>query len=131
MWSIKEILDFADNADISPVANVLRRQIALNAAIASEGMNLLCGAQVGRTLLSCKGEDVRTRAKAYAAVGSDACMGGCSLPVVINPSNGNQGITVSLPVVAYAEKLDRARRKTSSRHDPGQFGRNTSETLYR
>ena len=106
MWSIKEILDFADNADISPVANILRRQIDLNTAIASEGMNHLYGAQVGRTLLSCGDEDVRTRAKAYAAAGSDARMGGCSLPVVINSGSGNQGITVSLPVMAYAEKLD-------------------------
>ena len=106
MWSIKEIFDFADNADISPVANILRRQIDLNTAIASEGMNHLYGAQVGRTLLSCGDEDVCTRAKAYAAAGSDARMGGCSLPVVINSGSGNQGITVSLPVMAYAEKLD-------------------------
>ena len=32
-------------------------------------------------------------------------MGGCALPVVINSGSGNQGITVSLPVVEYAREL--------------------------
>ena len=42
-------------------------------------------------------------ARAYAAAGSDARMGGCSMPVVINSGSGNQGMTVSLPVMAFAE----------------------------
>ena len=32
-------------------------------------------------------------------------MGGCELPVVINSGSGNQGITVSVPVVEYAREL--------------------------
>ena len=32
-------------------------------------------------------------------------MAGCELPVVINSGSGNQGITVSVPVVKYAEYL--------------------------
>ena len=32
-------------------------------------------------------------------------MNGCELPVVINSGSGNQGMTVSIPVVIYAEEL--------------------------
>ena len=46
-----------------------------------------------------------SRAKARAAAASDARMGGCSLPVVINSGSGNQGLTVSLPVIEYAKHL--------------------------
>ena len=49
---------------------------------------------------------VKTRAKAYAAAGSDARMNGCELPVVINSGSGNQGITCCVPVVVYAKELD-------------------------
>ena len=45
------------------------------------------------------------RAKAMAAAGSDARMNGCELPVVINSGSGNQGITASVPIVAFAKEL--------------------------
>lgn len=57
------------------------------------------------TLLQVYGDDVKIRAKARAAAGSDARMGGCSLPVVINSGSGNQGMTVSLPVIEFAKSL--------------------------
>lgn len=37
--------------------------------------------------------------------GSDARMSGCILPVIINSGSGNQGITVSIPVIEYAKYL--------------------------
>lgn len=51
------------------------------------------------------GNDIRTRAKAKAAAGSDARMNGCELPVIINSGSGNQGITVSIPVIEYAKEV--------------------------
>ena len=51
------------------------------------------------------------RARAYAAAGSDARMNGCPMPVVINSGSGNQGITVSVPVVIYAEDRNLPREK--------------------
>ena len=105
LWSVKGILDYVTNGDLSPVKEILQRQIQMNSAIASEGLSQPYGAQVGRTLLDCEGDTLRTRAKAYAAAGSDARMGGCSLPVVINSGSGNQGMTVSLPVIVYAREL--------------------------
>jgi L-cysteine desulfidase len=56
-------------------------------------------------LLDVWGEDVKIRAKAMAAAGSDARMSGCELPVVIVSGSGNQGITASVPVVVYARHL--------------------------
>ena len=102
--TMEGILDFANTAELEAVRPLLDSQIEMNTAIAREGLSNVYGAQVGRTLLDCYPEDVRTRARAYAAAGSDARMGGCSLPEVINSGSGNQGMTVSLPVLQYAEK---------------------------
>lgn len=76
----------------------------MNSAISDEGLNHPYGAQVGRTLLNDYGNDVKIRARARAAAGSDARMSGCSLPVVINSGSGNQGMTVSLPVIEFAKE---------------------------
>ena len=62
------------------------------------------GANIGKVLLKTD-SSVRTRARAYAAAGSDARMNGCELPVVINSGSGNQGLTASLPVIVYAREL--------------------------
>ena len=53
----------------------------------------------------CDDAAIPTWAKAYAAAGSDARMNGCDLPVVINSGSGNQGITVSVPLIVYARHL--------------------------
>lgn len=103
LWSVREILDFADTVELAPVRELLDRQIDCNSAISKEGLDKPYGAQVGRTLLACCEDSARTRAKARAAAGSDARMGGCSLPVVINSGSGNQGITVTMPVLEYAQ----------------------------
>lgn len=56
-------------------------------------------------LLETNGNAVRSCAKAKAAAGSNARMSGCELSVVINSGSGNQGMTVSLPVIEYANEL--------------------------
>lgn len=104
--TIAGAFDFAATCDLDDVREVLSRQIELNSRIAQEGIAGKWGACVGKTLLDCYGsEDVRIRAKAYAAAGSDARMAGCELPVVINSGSGNQGITLSVPVIEYAKEL--------------------------
>ena len=102
--TLKDIIDFANEVKIDDVREVLSRQLTMNRAISQEGLDNPWGAQVGKTLLSSRGNDVVTRACARAAAGSDARMSGCSLPVVINSGSGNQGITVSMPVLTYAEE---------------------------
>lgn len=104
--TIADIYDFALTCDLDDVREILDRQIACNTAIADEGLKNDYGANIGKTLLKAYGSDVHIRARARAAAGSDARMNGCELPVVINSGSGNQGMTVSLPVIEYAKELD-------------------------
>lgn len=104
--SVAGILRFAEVCDLDPVRELLDAQISCNSNISAEGLNRAYGADVGRSLLISRGSDVRTRAKAAAAAGSDARMGGCDLPVIINSGSGNQGMVVSLPVIEYARELE-------------------------
>lgn len=99
------IYDFADTVDVDDVKELLDRQIACNTAISQEGFHGDWGANIGSTLLNVYGTDVKVRARAAAAAGSDARMSGCELPVVINSGSGNQGMTVSLPLLEYAREL--------------------------
>ena len=105
LLSVEKIVEFADTADIADVQALLDRQIKCNMDIANEGLTNNYGARIGQVLLKSRGEDVITRAKAYAAAASDARMGGCEKPVVINSGSGNQGITASVPVIVYAKEL--------------------------
>ncbi len=102
--TVKDILEFASLVKMEDVEPVLRRQVTLNSAISQEGLDNNYGAQIGKTLLQVRGSSVTTKACARAAAGSDARMGGCSMPVVINSGSGNQGMTVSLPVIVYAQE---------------------------
>ena len=103
LLNMADIWDFVNTVDIEDVREVLQRQVEYNMAIANEGMKGDYGANIGKVLIDTYDDDVRTRAKAMAAAGSDARMNGCELPVVINSGSGNQGITVSVPVVVYAK----------------------------
>ncbi len=106
------IWDFINSVEISDIEEILDRQAAYNMAIAREGMKNDYGANIGKVLLDSCGESVRIRAKALAAAGSDARMNGCELPVIINSGSGNQGITVSVPVLVYAEEKKSTREQT-------------------
>lgn len=103
--TLQEIYDFANQVRIQDVKEVLDRQIQYNTDIAAEGLANSYGANVGKTILKNYGNDVKNLAKAFPAAGSDARMGGCMKPVVINSGSGNQGMTVSLPVIVYAKYL--------------------------
>lgn len=103
---MKQIWDFSQTVDIDDVKEILDRQITCNMAIANEGIHNSYGANIGHVILNMDSDCVKTKAKAYAAAGSDARMNGCELPVVINSGSGNQGITCCVPVVVYAKELD-------------------------
>lgn len=104
-FSMKSIYEFALITEIEDVKEVLDRQMEYNYNIAEEGLKGNYGANIGSVLLSTYGNDVQTRARAYAAAGSDARMSGCELPVIICSGSGNQGITCSVPVIVYAKEL--------------------------
>ena len=102
LLNVKDIITFAEEADLEGLRPLLERQIAMNMAIAEEGLRAEYGASIGRLLYSGGHCDLRTKARAYAAAGSDARMNGCELPVCIISGSGNQGMTASVPVVVYA-----------------------------
>lgn len=105
LLSVEQIVEFADTLNVADVKEIFSRQIECNIAIAEEGLKNNYGARIGQVILKTRENDVITRAKAYAAAASDARMGGCEKPVVINSGSGNQGITASVPVVIYAREL--------------------------
>lgn len=105
LLNMVDIWDFINTVDVADIKEVIGRQIEYNTAIADEGLKGDYGANIGSVLLDTYGNDVRTRAKARAAAGSDARMNGCELPVIINAGSGNQGMTCSLPVLEYAKEL--------------------------
>jgi L-cysteine desulfidase len=107
--TVKDILEFARTVRLSDVEGIIGAQIEKNTAISDEGLRNHYGVDVGKSLLKHDGTDIKTRAKARAAAGSDARMSGCSLPVVINSGSGNQGMAVSLPVIEFAKELGASR----------------------
>lgn len=107
--TIDRIYKFVTTIDIKEL-DLVKKSIELNKAIGLEGLEQEYGLQVGKTIKENvkKGflaDDLATRAMSLAAAGSDARMAGSTLPVMANTGSGNQGIAVTLPVVAAGEKL--------------------------
>lgn len=107
--TIDEIYDWVLHADLKDLT-LVKKSIELNRAIGLEGLSGNFGLNVGRTIQENikKGflsNDLATAAMSLAAAGSDARMAGSTLPVMANTGSGNQGIAVTLPVVAVGEKL--------------------------
>lgn len=111
LLSMEGIWDFVNSVEIADIYDVIERQIRYNTAISEEGLRGNYGANIGSVLLDMEGDNIRTRAKAKAAAGSDARMNGCELPVIINSGSGNQGMTCSLPVIEYAKELNSGEEK--------------------
>lgn len=111
--SVKEILEFVSSVNINDIDFILD-SVKLNKALADEGLRADYGLKVGRTILSAEhnsifGDSVMTYAMAATAAASDARMAGCTMPAMSNSGSGNQGITVTVPVIAVAEKLHTSR----------------------
>ena len=107
--SVKEILQFAQEASFENIKFILD-SVKLNKALADAGLANDYGLKVGKTILarehsSVFGSSVMTYAMAATAAASDARMAGCTLPAMSNSGSGNQGITVTMPVIAVAEKM--------------------------
>lgn len=109
--NVRDIIAFADSVEFADIAEIISAQIEKNTRISEEGLRGQYGVSVGKMLLKHFGSDLKTRAKARAAAGSDARMSGCALPVIINSGSGNQGMTVSLPVITYAEDMEIGREQ--------------------
>ena len=107
--SVKEILQFAQEASFENIKFILD-SVKLNKALAEAGLREDFGLKVGKTILAREhsavfGSSVMTYAMAATAAASDARMAGCTLPAMSNSGSGNQGITVTMPVIAVADKM--------------------------
>jgi L-cysteine desulfidase len=108
--SIDSILDFVETVNPKEL-EIFNKSIELNLAIAQEGLIKDYGLRVGKNMvktisnLSGNVELARDYAVILTTAACDARMGGSILPVMANTGSGNQGLTTSLPIIAYAEKL--------------------------
>ena len=104
--TVKEILEFASTVAYEDIEFILESR-TLNMALAKEGMSGGYGLRVGYAIsLDCNrevfGGDFLSYAMALTAAASDARMAGCTLAAMSNSGSGNQGITVTMPVIAYS-----------------------------
>lgn len=103
--TVKEIHEFALTADYQDIKFILEDR-TLNLALAKEGLAGDYGLRVGKSIRENQkevfGDDFMSYAMWLTAAASDARMAGCKMPAMSNSGSGNQGITVSMPVIAYA-----------------------------
>lgn len=103
--TVREIYEFATTVDYEDIKFILDDR-KLNLALAEEGLSGDYGLKVGKTIKANEkgffGSDYMSFAMGMTAAASDARMAGCTLPAMSNSGSGNQGITASMPVIAYA-----------------------------
>ena len=107
--SVEEIFCFATKVPYEKIKFILD-YADINMALAKEGVKKGYGLHVGKTILDnikkgIVGDDVVNRAMLFSAGASDARMSGSCLPAMANSGSGNQGITVMVPIVVFAEHL--------------------------
>ena len=106
--TVKEICDFTCSGPFEDIEFILESR-TLNLALAQEGLQGNYGLRVGQAIRSGAnrevfGEDFLCYAMSLTAAASDARMAGCTLAAMSNSGSGNQGITVTMPVIAYSIK---------------------------
>ncbi len=105
LLNLEDIEEFANTFDLNDLKELLDTQIKCNMAIAEVGLKGDYGIGIGSMIRLAYAPSVLTEMKAYASSASEARMGGCELPVVVNSGSGNQGIATSVPVIVYARYL--------------------------
>lgn len=119
-YTFKEIYEYARDVPFDEIA-FLVEGAKTNRELALHSVSTGYGIQVGKTMSETENhlpgpavirpdrpsppDDLFRRGAVLAAAASDARMAGCSMPVVINSGSGNQGITISVPVLVLAEGL--------------------------
>jgi len=107
--TMSKVYDFATTAPMEMIAFILDAA-RMNMAVAEEGLKNKYGLQVGKVIEENIGrhllsDDTSTYAMKLTAAAADARMDGVMLPVMSNSGSGNQGITCTVPVVAFARRL--------------------------
>jgi len=108
-YTVKDYYDFCINTDISSLEKI-DLGMKVNRKIADFGLSNNSGINVGKMIMEqiksgLLGDDIHHYAMALTAAATDARMSGCNLPVISNSGSGNQGLAITLPIIAVAEKL--------------------------
>lgn len=106
LLNLEDIKEFADTVNLEDVRDMITSQIRSNMAIAHEGMTGKYGLGIGRVIRETYSNDMLTKMRSLTAAASEARMGGCDMPVVINSGSGNQGIACSVPLIVYAREME-------------------------
>lgn len=109
--TLKRIYAFATSEPVEDLAFILEAG-RMNRAVAEEGMRKEYGLAVGKTMddqvrQNILSDDIATFAIKFTAAATDARMAGVQLPVMSNSGSGNQGLACTVPVVAYAMRLNK------------------------
>ncbi|GAO28614.1 L-cysteine desulfidase family protein [Geofilum rubicundum] len=113
--SFDTIYDFATETALTDLEFILEAA-ELNKSAAKESLKGPFGHSVARVLQSSSFQDIMgssiyNRLVAVTASACDVRMAGAMVPVMSNSGSGNQGITATLPVVVFAEEMNKSREQ--------------------
>lgn len=108
--TMKEIYEYATEAPLEDLRFILEA-VELNEKVAAEGLASDWGLKVGKSIAKdiedgIRSDDIVSYAIKMTAAASDARMEGIQMPVMSNSGSGNQGLTATLPVLAFARRRD-------------------------
>lgn len=104
-FSLSDFKDFADQAPIE-MLEFLQEGVEMNRRIAKKGLEMGFGKSLSElTQHAAWGDSLIPHVQLITGAASFARMSGVQMPVMIATGSGNQGIALSLTIVAAAEKL--------------------------
>jgi len=114
-YKLLDYFNYCSNASLTTL-DTIDMGLVMNKAIAEYGLNNIAGISLGKMIMGqiesgLLGDDIHHYAMALTAAATDARMSGCSMPVISNSGSGNQGLSITLPIIAVAEKRGYDREK--------------------
>ncbi len=113
--TFEKVYDYSINTPIEELEFIIEAA-EMNRRASLESQKKLFGHNVSRNVLSERGKQLfgtnpHTYMLAMTAGACDVRMDGAMVPVMSNTGSGNQGISATLPVLAYAEEINAPREK--------------------
>ncbi len=114
--TIEDIFEITNSLEDHIDLSFLLKAAEMNVAMAQHSLEHNYGLTVGSSAVEGSSQQPESLQEAFnlgvalAAAASDARMSGCPLPVVINSGSGNQGITISVPVLVMGNFLKTEQR---------------------
>jgi len=106
-YGLRDFFEYATQIDIEELY-WLREALRMNKDLADMALTGKTGIGLGQTLLENSGDDIVRRAKAMAAAGSEARMGGLDMPTMSCATSGNAGITGAVTLLSLANDLGKS-----------------------